>query len=373
MADKLRPPKAISLLFLIVVGAALSSTLPSWGSISQPSQTGDSLSSGGAIVCGRCHPAQMAEWNMSAHAHAFDDPVFQEAWRSQGEPDVCLECHTSRALALGEDAFLGVSCEMCHGPGVTMSGNVTEEDCSRCHSYSHYPTYQEWLQSEHGHRGVGCLDCHEMPSLELRAESPTALCSRCHPDVYGEWESGSHGVAGISCIGCHLKRLSTEVKGEEYEVTGHTFFPGVPDPDCEGCHESMARGHMAWGVGIEGCLTCHDRIYMTKLHLANGSSIEIVESSVLCGQCHKKTYFEWRTGMHGSAHEAKNCTDCHSPWDPYVCWNDTLPGVPMNVPPKALQVLISSVTKPSASFVALVAALSVLLGSVLVVRGRSNG
>ena len=317
-------------------------------------------------VCGECHPTQLRKWNMSAHAHAFENPLFQEQWRLQGEPDVCLECHTSHIDQLGEEgAFLGVSCEMCHG--LTMSMNISEEDCSRCHSYAHYPTYGEWLDSHHSYEGVGCLDCHELHSLKLKAEGPTELCAGCHPETTGDWEEGSHGVAEKGCIDCHMTRLTTIVGGEEQRVTGHTFYPGVPDPDCESCHERI-EGHMAWEVGVQGCLTCHDEIYMTKLHLANGSRISRDESSVLCSQCHKGIYYEWNLGMHGNVHEAKHCVDCHAPWDPYVCSNVTLSAVPINVPSTANQVLIQSVTKPSLPFIILLGFLGTLLGSVFLGR-----
>ena len=40
---------------------------------------------------------------------------------------------------------------MCHGTALDMGEPVTPEDCGGCHSYGHYPTYTEWLESERTH------------------------------------------------------------------------------------------------------------------------------------------------------------------------------------------------------------------------------
>ena len=44
--------------------------------------------------CQECHLDVANYWQDSAHAHAFDDEVFQAQWQSLGEPEECLACHT---------------------------------------------------------------------------------------------------------------------------------------------------------------------------------------------------------------------------------------------------------------------------------------
>ena len=59
---------------------------------SPPSQTDDPpdklLSDGD---CRECHLDVEENWSHSPHAHAYDDPVFQEQWIGLGSPDTCLD------------------------------------------------------------------------------------------------------------------------------------------------------------------------------------------------------------------------------------------------------------------------------------------
>lgn len=103
----------------------------------------------GAVFCNRCHQEEVMEWNDTTHAHAFSDPIFQREWEAQGSPDVCLQCHTTGfEISTGNFSFSQVSCEMCHGPGGDMNVNSSAQFCSRCHSYSHFPTYEESTKNQ---------------------------------------------------------------------------------------------------------------------------------------------------------------------------------------------------------------------------------
>ena len=89
---------------------------------------------------------------------------------------------------------------MCHRTALEMSESVTPEDCGACHNYKHYPTYTEWLESEHGHAGTDCMDCRELPSLTLKYEDPNQLCSYSHPDTTALWEQGAHASSDEPCV-----------------------------------------------------------------------------------------------------------------------------------------------------------------------------
>ena len=77
----------------------------------EPAQTGIV----GTEDCQECHPSLVEVWNDSAHGQALSDPIFQEAWDAQGNPDNCLSCHTT-----GYDPAThtyeseGVGCAACH-------------------------------------------------------------------------------------------------------------------------------------------------------------------------------------------------------------------------------------------------------------------
>jgi hypothetical protein len=215
---------------------------------------------------------------------------------------------------------------MCHGPGGEMNLNTSAEFCSSCHSFSHFPTYEEWLESEHGHLDVECVECHDPMSLELKLDDPTELCGRCHEDVVADSLVGDHGEKDLDCSDCHLGRIEN-IDGD-VSYTGHTFMPIVPDPDCMSCHEILLETHDVWGAESDNCITCHDTVQMTMLHLFNGSDIAMSESSILCAQCHNDVYYEWSMGIHADPHVMeKDCVDCHRAMNPYIMMNATLPPV----------------------------------------------
>ena len=286
----------------------------------------------GPVFCALCHEEEYELWNHTAHANSFNDPIFQEQWKSQGSPDVCLTCHTTGfEMETGNFTFALVGCDMCHGPAGEMNINTSAEFCSSCHSYSHFPTYEEWLNSEHGHANVECVVCHDPMSLDLVADDPEKLCHQCHSDIVEETGSGDHGAEDLSCADCHMKVSLADFESEDVSIMGHTFIPAVPDPDCESCHEVILEAHDVWGANSENCLTCHDAVYMTMLHLYNGTDVALSESSVLCKQCHNDIYYEWEMGIHADPHmKDKECTDCHSPMHPYIMMNATLPPLPQS-------------------------------------------
>lgn len=283
----------------------------------------------GSETCGNCHVTQFDEWNQTAHAQAFTDPVFQEQWQAQGSPDVCLECHTTNYdESSGDYEFEYVGCELCHTPRGEDNEETSSTSCNSCHSALHYPTYTEWLESEHSHVGVGCESCHDPMTLEILAIDPNTLCKGCHDIKEIEQVAEEHGYEGYECLDCHMSTSLADFEGQGNGMTGHSFLPAVPDPDCGECHDVTLGAHTVWGTTNENCMTCHDDVFMTLLHLLNGTDVAVSESSVLCAQCHNDVYYEWSLGIHADSHDASLvCTDCHAPMNPYIMMNKTLPPV----------------------------------------------
>lgn len=108
------------------------------------------------------------------------------------------------------------------------------------------------------------------------------------------------------------------------------YFP------CSKCHEKresvpvvkMEVFHTS--IRIEGhiednynCYGCHDIEYRDRLKLFNGSTIELSDSSRLCGQCHSTNFKHWQSGLHGKVvgnwngpRKITPCTSCHNPHRP---------------------------------------------------------
>jgi hypothetical protein len=73
----------------------------------------------GAKRCASCHFEQYMKWNKTAHAKAFD--LLPANYKKDPK---CVKCHTTgfgEASGFKDVAstpgLVGVSCEMCHGPG----------------------------------------------------------------------------------------------------------------------------------------------------------------------------------------------------------------------------------------------------------------
>jgi len=280
----------------------------------------------GPADCSKCHDSEYYDWNTSAHAQAFG-VVFQSQWKAQGSPESCLTCHTTGFNPqTGSYSMGGVTCETCHGPGGSMAVNSTSALCGTCHSVSHSPTYTDWLSSNHSHAGVGCVDCHDPMSGRL-VEEPLKLCGRCHSNKVAELSVGAHGTVGNTCTDCHMVRSVRSLDGTVHNQTGHTFLPSAPSLDCKSCHTDLGTSHNMWGNGTKDCLTCHDPVVMSQLHLLDGTSVPGSDGSALCRQCHAEKYSELVAGTHGDPLRGKNCTDCHRAmhWD--VALNATLPPI----------------------------------------------
>jgi hypothetical protein len=169
-----------------------------------------------AAACGACHPAILAEWQSSTHAHAWTDRQFQAEITKSGNRWLCLNCHTpllvqqdrwpvglqdgdvELPLLVDNPAFdaalrdEGITCASCHvrdgvirGPGLVDSTPphpvqadpdfTTNAVCERCHqAIATYPgkqfictfdTGNEWAAGPYPAEGKGCVDCH-MPAVE---------------------------------------------------------------------------------------------------------------------------------------------------------------------------------------------------------------
>lgn len=137
----------------------------------------------GNKACTGCHKAEALDWTRSAHAKAFEllAPGKKPAEKRKGNLDPekdyrkdekCIKCHTTGYKKEGgyQDAestpdFVGVGCEMCHGPGkeyreihkrmvlefkiaeVKAAGQVyaTQGDkvCENCHGHKDSPLKKE--------------------------------------------------------------------------------------------------------------------------------------------------------------------------------------------------------------------------------------
>ncbi|HLF26928.1 MAG TPA: cytochrome c3 family protein [Anaerolineae bacterium] len=197
--------------------------------------------------CAECHLDVADSWSRSPHAHAFDDPVFQEWWQGRGQPGDCLLCHTtSYQETTGAYLAEGVSCEGCHGPAKAdhppsiIPVKADTEYCGGCHT----TTLSEWRLTGHALTDVGCMDCHDPHSQKSLFEVSDDMCLNCHEEDMGAYLEDLHIQKGIGCVGCHALVIPPETTPEDGIVpTGHTFT--ISPATCVACHTDTLHAGFA--------------------------------------------------------------------------------------------------------------------------------
>ena len=188
--------------------------------------------------CQDCHLDIADNWSHSPHAHAYDDPIFQQQWIGLGSPDTCLACHTTNYISSsGEFDAEGVSCKACHGTTTTnhppeiVPTKADTEYCGSCHT----TTLSEWRKTGHATSDVGCMDCHNPHSQESLFENSDDLCINCHRDGMGDYLNDLHVQKDIGCVDCHALVIPPDVAPEDGIVpTGHSF--NISPQTCVACH-----------------------------------------------------------------------------------------------------------------------------------------
>jgi hypothetical protein len=188
--------------------------------------------------CRECHLDIEDNWSHSPHAHAYDDPVFQDQWVGLGYPDSCLACHTTNYIASsGEYESEGVSCQACHGtttsnhPPEIVPTKADTDYCGSCHT----TTLSEWRKTGHATSDVGCMDCHDPHSQQSLFLNPDDLCINCHREGMGDYLNDLHVQKEIGCVDCHALVIPPDVPPEDGIVpTGHAF--SISPQTCVACH-----------------------------------------------------------------------------------------------------------------------------------------
>ena len=217
------------LSMILVVGNGWAAPLPQEGAPGTP--IGDDN-------CKKCHLDIADSWSHSPHAHAFDDPVFQQRWSGLGHSGDCLLCHTTNYQATSNTFDVeGVSCEACHGivnsdhPPAVVPIRADTDYCGTCHT----TTLHEWRLTGHASADVGCVDCHDPHSQQKLFEVPDNLCINCHKGDMEDYLEDLHVQKDIGCVDCHALVIPPDPIPEDGIVpTGHSFT--ITPATCVACH-----------------------------------------------------------------------------------------------------------------------------------------
>lgn len=238
------------------------------------------------------------------------------------------------------------TCTMCHG-SPSMFQDLPNAD-------SLVVTPESLAGSVHGRLGLSCVMCHQdlmgSESFPHATDLEPAKCDACHADVSREYTGSLHGYAlsrgnpraptCSSCHGSHDILSSTDPRSRTHRVR----LPGT----CANCHSGpglltdrlvrlpqpvAAYTRSVHGQGAErgvptaaSCSDCHG-VHDLRDVSDPASSINHMNVSATCGQCHPDIQLEYDASIHGRAlkagvRDSPTCTDCHgehlilSPRDP---------------------------------------------------------
>jgi hypothetical protein len=303
--------------------------------------------------------------------------------------DDCLVCHGPgqvKPFPADHQGRTKESCQGCHQPGAVVTPQPTailppsvavvptpihepvmfeENTCITCHrglGGKYAQITEDWTESIHAERGVGCVSCHGGDPTQADAAaamSPEAgylgplpkdsipgLCGSCHSrvdlmrqfdlptDQLDQYWQSQHGQALLqgdpnvaTCFDCHDGHHVLKVSDPASQV-----YPNNEPAMCAGCHADQALmapyniptdQYELYQKSVHGvallqkqdlraptCSTCHGK------HGAAPPGFQQVPN--VCGQCHSVTedyYLQGahRSGMTGEA--APRCVTCHGRHD----------------------------------------------------------
>ncbi|MCG8587931.1 MAG: redoxin domain-containing protein [Proteobacteria bacterium] len=261
----------------------------------------------GNDVCGVCHEAEHATWELTRHASAYDTLVTHGEDRNAE----CVGCHVvgfekpgGFEIADNPDHLEDVGCESCHGrggphlsPQFVTNGNY-ESACITCHDTKHSLGFEyASFRPKISHTGIAALSPEERAALVAAHGKPRDVlasaavtvgsdaCQSCHQAEYETWAKSPHAHAGktlsekgkatdADCQRCHTTNF-----GRDGGFAAGMTFAGASDLSrvgCESCHgaggEHVKEGAPKLGtivslgdkcdscVILQICGSCHDDV-----------------------------------------------------------------------------------------------------------------
>ncbi len=206
------------------------------------------------VGCEACHGPGSAhiDWTkgqgISADLNAFGFTMSWGRGPTEAEIQQCAGCHSRREAHGDGNPVPGSPYHDAYNLAVLRPGLYHPDGQILDEVY----VYGSFLQSKMYAQGVGCMNCHEPHSAELRADG-NGICTQCHspaanPDfptlTAKEYDTPAHhhhseNSEGSQCKSCHMiQRVYMGVDGRR----DHSFR--IPRPDL--------------GIGEDACTDCHE-------------------------------------------------------------------------------------------------------------------
>ncbi len=214
--------------------------------------------------------------------------------------------------------------------------------CVTCHASQSPGLYKEWNNSQHGQRGVNCLDCHKAEKDDvdgfMHAGQRISLivtpkdCSKCHITEFEEMDGSHHAKAGqilgsldnllgevvggpaavnVGCRQCHGAKIEIGEDGRPLPTTWPNTGIGRINPDgsegaCSACH-GRHRFSKAQARTPDTCGKCHVGPDHPQIEVYNESKHGIIYRARKDEMNLESD--KWESGVDYSA--APTCATCH--------------------------------------------------------------
>ncbi len=229
---------------------------------------------------------------------------------------------------------------------------MNSKKCVDCHTVKSPSLVEQWRDSKHALRGVGCMECHQAEKSDVDAWEHEGAsiavivspkdCAKCHIKENQQFQASHHADAG-KILGSLDNVLAEVVEGDTHQFSFNGQSPAAIN-GCWQCHGSLVKimengrpDPSTWpntGIGRinpdgskGSCSACHSR---------HNFSARVARHPDNCGKCHlgpdhpqKEIYEEskhgiafkafqeymnidaqpWRVGIEYTA--APTCATCH--------------------------------------------------------------
>lgn len=256
-----------------------------------------------------------------------------------------LSCISASFLGL----FAMMLCPPSHVEAAQSSGDAEKrwgdpagEICISCHMTQSPGLYWQWNDSQHGQRGVNCLDCHQAEATDKdgfmhHGQRVSIIvtpkdCAKCHQTEFEQMDGSHHAKGGeilasldnllgevvggpaavnAGCRQCHGAVVEIGADGKPLPTTWPNTGIGRINPDgskgsCSACH---ARHHFskAQARTPDTCGKCHVGPDHPQQEVYNESKHGIIFHSGLFEMNLRSD--KWVAGVDYSA--APTCASCH--------------------------------------------------------------